>query len=291
MKRIGLAFHNYYSAYKRLPAGTGGTTGNADPAKCNQGLLGPLVGILPFCEQQGLWDKVSNPYKDKQSGKLFPPMGPIPQYDSRAYQPWGGGPDVYRCPDAQPVDPGIASKVIYSLELPSGGVGASASYVASYGDGTVLLGKVLEGPENSADARNRNASNRGAFMTSKSMKFRDFLDGLSNTIFFSEVVSSTQRKPGVSEIIRDVNGLSKNPSLCLRAADSAQLQFWDFGRGAYWADGRPVYTGFQTILPPNSPSCTSEVGIHEVPLHTLIPSDVYRAIEIDVMRRSQAGKR
>lgn len=263
MKQIGIAFHNYHSAYKQLPAGTGGTTGNQDPAKSNQGFVGPLIGILPFCEQQALWEQISNPYRNEQGGVEFPSMGPVPSYDASKYEPWGKGPDVYRCPDVHPVDPQEANRVIYSLELPGGGIGATASYVASYGDGTVLQGKVVAGQVDAESARRRQVSNRGAFMTSQSTKFRDFLDGLSNTVFFSEVVSSELRKPGVSEIIRDVNGLDKNPSLCLRQADAAGIQFWEFGRGARWSDGRPVYSGFQTVLPPNSPSCTSEQGIDE----------------------------
>ncbi|MCS7466640.1 DUF1559 domain-containing protein [Stieleria sp. ICT_E10.1] len=263
LKTIGLAFHNYHAAYKQLPAGTGGTTGNDDPAKSNQGLLGPLVGLLPFCEQQRLWEQVSNPYENKRVGVAFPPMGPIPLFAPAAYEPWGRGPDIYRCPESHPRDQAESTEVIRSLQLPITAMGVTASYVASYGDGTVMQGKVIQGRPDANEARNRRAANRGAFMTSQSLKFRDFLDGLSNTIFYSEVVSSQKRDPGVSEIVRDVRGLSKVPAYCLRAAEVDTKQFWEFGRGSCWADGRPVYTGFQTVLPPNSPSCTSEHGMEE----------------------------
>lgn len=263
LKTLGLAFHNYHSAFKQLPAGTGGTTGNDDPTKCNQGLVGPLVGILPFAEQQALWEQIANPYVDSASGKTFPSMGPIPLYDDAVYTPWANGPDVFRCPDASPVVINQGDAVIYSLDVPVGKGTVTANYVACYGDGTFMQGEVVTGTLSSEVARRRNASNRGAFMTSKNMKFRDFLDGLSNTIFFSETVASRVRNPGQSEIIRDVTGLSKTPALCLRAASKGQLQFWDFGRGARWSDGRPVYTGFQTVLPPNSPSCTSELGMDD----------------------------
>ncbi|WP_182870930.1 DUF1559 family PulG-like putative transporter [Stieleria mannarensis] len=263
LKAIGLAFHNYHAAFKQLPAGTGGTTGNDDPAKSNQGLLGPLVGVLPFCEQQQLWEQISNPYENNPAGVVFPPMGPIPLFDPAEYAPWGRSPEVFRCPEAHPKAHVESTRVIRSLKLPISALGVTSSYVACFGDGTFMQGKVIQDRPTTYDTRNRRAANRGAFMTSQSMKFRDFLDGLSNTIFYSEVVSSQKRNPGVSEIIRDVSGLSKDPARCLRAAEADGKQFWDFGRGSGWADGRPIYTGFQTVLPPNSPSCTSEHGMDE----------------------------
>ena len=64
-KQIGLAVHNYHSAYSQLPkqkSGTGlgpGTTffyQGSDFA--NQGQLSWLVAILPFIEQQAMWEEV-----------------------------------------------------------------------------------------------------------------------------------------------------------------------------------------------------------------------------------------
>ena len=34
-------------------------------------------------------------------------------------------------------------------------------------------------------------------------------------------------------------------------------------RGDRWLDGRPAFTGFQTILPPNSPSCVSSTNAED----------------------------
>ncbi len=61
-----------------------------------------------------------------------------------------------------------------------------------------------------------------------------------------------------------VNQTALNASLCAALVDPARPRFYlgtqDVGsaqsfRGFRWADGRVNYTGFQTILPPNSPSC------------------------------------
>src|SRR6056297_3197131 len=54
-KNVGLAVHNYHSAFKQLPvSGTGPSWNNMR--------LGASVAILPFIEQQGLWEQVSNPH-------------------------------------------------------------------------------------------------------------------------------------------------------------------------------------------------------------------------------------
>ncbi|MCG8652379.1 MAG: DUF1559 domain-containing protein, partial [Pirellulales bacterium] len=99
LKRIGLAIHNYHSAFKQLPPGTGGTEGGKERQDSNQGRLGPLVSILPFIEEQPLWEMISNPYTNPRTKQSFPPMGPVPWFDARIYEPWALAPQVYSCPD------------------------------------------------------------------------------------------------------------------------------------------------------------------------------------------------
>jgi prepilin-type N-terminal cleavage/methylation domain-containing protein len=63
MKQIGLALHNYESTYKKFPAGrlslgtlVGAGTGNFRPDPQTKNVQG-LVSILPFIEQQALYDQ------------------------------------------------------------------------------------------------------------------------------------------------------------------------------------------------------------------------------------------
>ena len=57
LRQIGLGFHNYHSAYKRLPMGSGGTDrGSVDePMLGNANRLSAMVGITPFMLCQQIW--------------------------------------------------------------------------------------------------------------------------------------------------------------------------------------------------------------------------------------------
>ncbi len=87
-KQLGLGLHNYHAAYNRLPQQGGGTNGGGGT---NNGLfLSILVPMLPFVEQQSLWEQISNPLG------TYPAMGPV-QWDT-AYAPWRTTVGTYRCP-------------------------------------------------------------------------------------------------------------------------------------------------------------------------------------------------
>ncbi|OYP34895.1 DUF1559 domain-containing protein [Rhodopirellula sp. MGV] len=259
LREIALALHNYSNNFKQLPPGTGGTWSGTDPSKSNQGRLGPLVGLLPFLGKTNLWEMITNPF-EAGDGRTFPAMGPTPTYSPNSYLPWSMAPEVYLCPASAGLVYGEPA-VIHSLKVAQRSLTVT-SYVASFGDATTMQGEVLD----VSDAllrdlgERRAAASRGMFMTGKAIRLTDCTDGLSNTVMYSETVASLRRIEGQSEVIRDVSGLSHQPSLCLEAAESDEKQFWKFGRGARWSDGWPLLTGFQTVLPPNSPSCTSQFG-------------------------------
>ena len=90
-KQIGLAIHNYHSAFKQLPTNLTGTdrayAGDIS-ANSSRRFLSYLVPILPFCEQQALWEKIAIPVPTWLPGtswttggaapmnNTWPPMGP-----------------------------------------------------------------------------------------------------------------------------------------------------------------------------------------------------------------------
>ncbi len=87
-KQIGLGMHNYHATYNTLASGRYGTMANSYRLNSN------AVGILPFMEQQALWELVSSP----QSSGSIPAMGNTPDQDAPNFVPWQTQVPGYRCP-------------------------------------------------------------------------------------------------------------------------------------------------------------------------------------------------
>jgi prepilin-type processing-associated H-X9-DG protein len=106
-------------------------------------------------------------------------------------------------------------------------------------------------------------------------RMRDIRDGASNTVAMSE------RRLGNYELWYDISNVALN----INAGDAATLREWynicwatasEFSGKRYnrngvtvfagakpgerWADGRPYYSGFTTVIPPNGPSCIIDSG-------------------------------
>ena len=119
-KQIGLGFHNYHSAFKQLPLhGTGPTnelSNSAPAAAANDGTgytrheLSYLVGLLPFIEQQALWEQIRNPLTE-EDGDIWPAFGPRPTQGN--YPAWSTDIPTYRCPS----DPWVWTTISRTNEL------------------------------------------------------------------------------------------------------------------------------------------------------------------------------
>ena len=183
-KNIGLAIHNYHSAYKQLPKNGTGT--HDDPiintsqhwrntTVNNKARLSMLVGILPFMEQQGLWSEISNPNSERSDGNLSAAIGTIanpwnamgPTPDQIQYKPWFTEIPTYRCPS----DPGVG--------LPALG---RTNYGACMGDSMwraqLGLRDVRRRKPNNNNSIQGRAACRGMFITANDSKYRDILDGM-----------------------------------------------------------------------------------------------------------------
>ncbi|MCC9644097.1 DUF1559 domain-containing protein [Rhodopirellula sp. JC740] len=280
-KQIGLAVHNYHSAYNNLPVQGSGTyaVGGRDPWDNNPNgdissnmRLSFLVGITPFLEQQGLWEQISNPLAVNSDGSVRSPswqsMGPHP--DRVQYPPWATELATLRCPS----DPGKG--------LPSLG---RTNYAACHGDSAVYsrdsyldVDEVSEGGRlpyvsDTAHANASSASHRGMFVTGRQMKFRDTLDGLSNTIMCGEITTdlgdndkrtTVATNTGAHAAPNEKNQCRLDPSYAEPYIDPERPQFWTssitkstvWGRGYRWHDYMPPYTQMTTILAPNSQLCS-----------------------------------
>jgi type II secretory pathway pseudopilin PulG len=285
-KQIGLGIHNYHAAFKRIPVnmtGTGRAYAGDITYNSNRMRLSYLVSILPQIEQQGLWDSISNPSIDlapgintmpgQVSGGMWPPMGPSPW--RQQYRPWATRIPTFRCPS----DPGIGVQL------------GRSNYAACYGD---TFNYAWNGGRNERGyIQNNNSTNtsqdfdenwmvtraaagqRGFFRGRTAMRFRDVLDGLSNTIACGEIATSLGSRETKADYARRITALLLPgagehigvPSQCTTGAhiDPERPNFFtaatnisngvNNGRGARWCDGRIAYNGVQTITPPNSASC------------------------------------
>ncbi|TWU50984.1 putative major pilin subunit [Rubripirellula tenax] len=279
-KQIGLAIHNYHSAFKLVPMQQGGTHGANGSWQAvggnNQIYLSALVGLTPFMEQQALWEQISNPFVVREGGTpgaIFQAMGPWPGRTLSAntdaaggfYDPWMTDIPSLRCPS----DPGVG--------LPAQG---RTNYGPCMGDSTdttwggyLRRGTYLQNTSgNPAYYERVRASQRGFFKLQRPYAFRDVLDGLSNTIAMGEIVTdlgdndirTTPANRGTQ--ITRLNGATS----CKQYIDPLRPQFWDLvnfsgrivgtaeeRRGFKWAYGTPLNQQVFTILPPNTELCTN----------------------------------
>ena len=250
-KQIGLAIHNYHSAFKKLPiqgtgtdsthflgVGNGGGNITTGAGSRNSRRLSMLVGLTPFFEQQAIWEQISNPSRENTAGSMmtgsWPPMGPNPWVQD-GYVPWATEMQTLRCPS----DPGTGlpaqgrtnyaaclgdSHWVYQVTNPA--ADGSTSGTIHSGSGTTL----------ELIAQRTRSGHRGVFKPRHKMAFRNILDGLSNTIMAGEIATDLGDRDARTDL-RIISGSSysapsasdsfSNPGICDDRIDPLRPQFWD----------------------------------------------------------------
>lgn len=268
-KQIGLGIHNYHAAYDAMPKhGSGPRNANRTTAWWGEGTfqherLSALGGILPFVEQQAMWERISNP--SVINGTAFPAYGTIAWTELQNatvypvdYEPWFTEISTFRCPS----DPGFG--------LPAGG---RTNYAVCYGDSTDVMerGPYTDQNQTSRNLERPRAAARGCFAFHIQYKFRDVLDGLANTICMSEI-NSDLGDGDITTLTHTAGTAGENPSACQPQISTTRPRFWTdpaatggfyipaWGRGNSWAASEPGITQMNTILPPNREVCARTGG-------------------------------
>ncbi len=249
LKQIALGLQNYHDTHGAFPANLNG---------CGQdSMIFAHVVMLPFCEQSARWDAFIHTYAD----------GHWPNWDTNIDCLKGVIPYL-ACPsDGNAKTPNYRPS--YSS---SAGAGTRTNYVGSIGDS-------FRGGANDGVVNRRGFFSGGYANSSKPPTWRpiaSITDGTSNTVVFSEVVTSPQggqtnfRQGAIAYTVGGGNPLV--PSQCNKVRDPANPNNFKVGlnnattnqwsRGYHFANGHNANTGFNTIMPPNSPSCIQSAFPH-----------------------------
>jgi prepilin-type N-terminal cleavage/methylation domain-containing protein len=248
LKQLGLANHNYHDVYKTLPPYRCGT-GSGWPQSGYR--MSGLVSLAPFYEAQPVYDHARSHN-----------FGPYP------WDTWGNVWTVriptLICPSDEEITRGSFGNASYKFCIGTQTYRNEDEWGQNWGG---IESNGCYNAIGNPDARKR------------PFGFRDIRDGTSNTIAMSE------RRIGNLVLWYDVANVAVNIVPAAGQDTMAPLQWYnacfattiqyagkrynDTGvsihtnnprPGERWADGHAYFAAFNTILPPNGPSCTVSDG-------------------------------
>ncbi|MHB8898319.1 MAG: DUF1559 domain-containing protein [Thermoguttaceae bacterium] len=244
IKQLALAALTYEGTYKALPPGSMGTnpTGcawNSNTGTCNS--AGPIYHTLSFFEQGALWDQIQAPLT--AGGTNYPAGGPWVNWGP--YPPYQTKIGAVLCPsDGYARNPHPNNSAI-----------GTVSYVYSRGD---LVNNVTS----------PGTYIRGPYAHDKCVTLSSLVDGTSNTLGISErcVYTGIRTNLKGSYCMNGGTTLSTSPitAMAYKGPNSTLVTCTPANShqriGESWASGFPMCTGFNTVLPPNSPLVSTTKG-------------------------------
>ena len=239
LKQLGLALHNYEATYKCFPSMQAGMGNLFDAGWPTHRLaLSGWVNLLPFCEQQPLFDQIYADAREPWNPTTNWPLVVLPHLN---------------CPsDDGLVDP-----------FNAGRTRGRTSYAFCSGD-NYPASQVTPTERNDAPlARQMLAiKHRGVFGRNSFTKLAEILDGTSNTIALGERGrAGTARDKGAAAVDVTSNPATYVPLSCRALMvgrtyiPSASIFNTDAYPGFRWAGGNTYFAAMTTILPPNSAVC------------------------------------
>lgn len=239
VRQIVLALSHYHDAHEVFPAQQAylrdapGTVDEAAPVNSSH-CWGGLFAILPYIEQQNRFENIVLNHSTGETSSMDPSVeSSLP---------------VYYCPSD------YTGKTLRY---------AGTNYMLSFGDGCF---------DHNGGPDDRTA-NRMVFVAGAWRNMDFITDGVSNTIAVSEAcisdrIGSQSTRGGVAVIEEP----DKEPAKCSsgsgrsRSFGGATVSQVDPNhansniRGGRFFDGRGIYSGFHTILPPNAAACSNDAS-------------------------------
>jgi len=281
LKQLGIALHNYHDVYLRFPHGRGGTGhpdgGTVNAAANNVNRASGFIGLLPYLDQGPLYNTMSGPLTI--GGTTYPAFGP--RTDNTAYTPFMTQIPALQCPSSLPRTQAV--------------LGGQTNYGFCWGDNS----RNITGSESVSARVSVRGDQRGMFGFQNCRKIAMVTDGTSNTIAMAEIATSDDPNMILGGVARSRGTqMYDSPITCLAEGDRATGLLSTTGsnagwRGNGWANGVVTYTGFNTILPPNSPTCmqssndhsngvVSATSFHEGGIHALMADGAVRFISENI---------
>lgn len=217
LKQLGLALHNYHDVFGRFCDMRGGPN---DGAGRNGDECG-IVRLLPYIDQAPMYSQI-------------PMNNTVPVCWDGSFKPWNTQIGLLLCPSC-PIPAPYQNTVAWKSYHFCVGTTINNNYEASVTNG--LFGFSFVGIKG----------------------VRDMIDGSSNTIAMSELGLGTSTRSVIGNTVYGVSGIDTNPTICLNTAaggvylGSTGISPW--GQGSLWPFGHTHWSGFTTVLPPNSASC------------------------------------
>ncbi len=236
LKQLGIGLHGYHDVMGSFPFGRGGTS--TGPLN-NSTRVSGFIPMLPYIEQTAIYDQI------RTGGNGAPPYGP------QGWLSWVNW--NYTIPTL------ICPSDIHGR--PAAGAVGQNNYAFSRGDS-------IHGIITSQNLR-------GMFMYIQTVRISDVTDGTSNTIAMSERVRANfgiggSSKPSIKEgtaiSLANLNtNPATNPAACFATATDQYFTTPPSVKGRFgtlWTDGEPERTGFNTVMPPNGPSCVGDANVN-----------------------------
>jgi len=233
LKQMSLGLHNYHDAYQAFP-----TVLNGRVAGPVFQLWSAHIPLFPFCEQQAAYEALSASLYTAGAGQASP-----------LADEWRQKIPYLSCPS----DPPSKNPSCFNTL-------AMSSYSSSLGDTITGSRNLYDAPAPRFFTSPRN--HRGFFGGACNWRtFGSIPDGSSNTVAMSEKVVGLAMSGNAikGNIVASVSPLTASACALKKVGNTKSFEGANAGHcnGFAYGYGTTCSHSFQTILPPNSPSCSS----------------------------------